>query len=213
MRARIRAGDPHAFEELFNEHSRSVYNHAFRLIGDWVAAEDVVALTFLEAWRLRDKVVEDGGSLRPWLLGVATNVTRNSRRTARRHQAVLDRMPREQVVPDFADVLVGQIDDTRTIAQVRVLLGKLRRHEREVIALCVWAGLDSAAAAEALGVPVGTVRSRLSRARAKLRRLAERAEAPSPGPPAPAPADRTGDARYRKTTREHVALRTRKEAR
>ncbi|MET7298553.1 RNA polymerase sigma factor [Embleya sp. NPDC005575] len=212
MRARIRAGDPRAFEELFVEHSGSVYNHAFRLIGDWAAAEDVVALTFLEAWQLRGRVAEDGGSLRPWLLGVATNVTHNSRRTTRRHQAVLAKMPREQVVPDFADLLVERIDDTRTIARVQSLLGELRRHERDVIALCVWAGLDSAAAAEALGIPVGTVRSRLSRARAKLRRLAEREQPPSAE--ARVPFDHAGEPRRPETVaRIHAPLRTRKEAR
>ncbi|WP_425527923.1 RNA polymerase sigma factor [Yinghuangia seranimata] len=209
LRARVKAGDPRAFEELFTDHAKSVYNHAFRMTGDWTAAEDIVALTFLEAWRLRGRVDDDGDSLRPWLLGIATNTTRNSRRTARRHQAVLDKMPREQVVPDFADELVGQIDDTETIARVRVMLGKLRRAEREVFALCVWAGLDSAAAAEALGIPVGTVRSRLSRARAKLKKQLD-AERPRTGP-------RTADASYALPAPDGpgkpYALRARKESR
>jgi DNA-directed RNA polymerase specialized sigma24 family protein len=56
LRARVHAGDPDAFRELFDEHVRSVYNHAFRLTGNWSTAEDVVSLTFLEAWRLRDRV-------------------------------------------------------------------------------------------------------------------------------------------------------------
>ncbi|MFE5324845.1 RNA polymerase sigma factor [Embleya sp. NPDC056575] len=221
MRSRIRAGDPYAFEELFAEHSKSVYNHGFRMTGDWAAAEDVMALTFLEAWRLRADVAAEGGSLRPWLLGVATNVVRNQRRTARRHQAVLDRVPREQAVPDFADTLVGRIDDTRTIARIRTMLGTLRRQEREVVALCVFSGLDSAAAAEALGIPVGTVRSRLSRARAKLKRLADREEGapegadralPTPVPaPAPAPAQRVDAAR--RPGRLPVGRPIRKEAR
>ncbi|MEU2631255.1 sigma-70 region 4 domain-containing protein, partial [Kitasatospora sp. NPDC007106] len=59
------------------------------------------------------------------------------------------------------------------LAATRRALAGLRRGEREVFALCVWSGLDYAAAAEALGVPVGTVRSRLSRARTRLRGLAE----------------------------------------
>ena len=86
MRRRIRAGDPDAFRELFDEYVRSVYNHAFRLTGNWSVAEDVVSLTFLEAWRLRDRVdvSVESGSLRPWLLGIATNVARNVRRAARR---------------------------------------------------------------------------------------------------------------------------------
>ncbi|MEU0569698.1 RNA polymerase sigma factor [Nonomuraea sp. NPDC005983] len=82
MRARIRDGDTAAFEELFGDYAKAVYNHAFRLTGNWSAAEDVMALTFLEAWRLRGRVDAVGGSLRPWLLGIATNVARNARRAS-----------------------------------------------------------------------------------------------------------------------------------
>ncbi len=171
LRARVRAGDPDAFGVLFDEHARTVYNHAFRLTGNWSAAEEVVSLTFLEAWRLRATVQPAGESLRPWLLGITVNVTRNAARAARRHQAAMRRLPLAPEVPDFADDLAGRIDDAAQLQAVRRSLGKLRRGEREVIALCVWSGLGYAEAAEALGVPVGTVRSRLSRARAKLQRL------------------------------------------
>ncbi|MFE7995489.1 RNA polymerase sigma factor, partial [Streptomyces shenzhenensis] len=77
LRTRIRAGDPDAFAALFDAYARTVYNHAFRLTADWSVAEDVMSATFLEAWRLREKVDAEGGSLRPWLLGVTTNVARN----------------------------------------------------------------------------------------------------------------------------------------
>ncbi|MFF3376025.1 RNA polymerase sigma factor [Streptomyces sp. NPDC002680] len=179
LRKRIRAGDHDAFGELFDAYARSVYNHAFRLTGDWSAAEDVVSLTFLDAWRLRAKVDEEGGSLRPWLLGVATNVTRNTRRAARRHAAAVARLPRDEVERDFADEVAGRLDDTDQLALVRTALALLRRPEREVLALCVWSGLDYPAAAEALGVPVGTVRSRLSRARTKLAKHVKNLEPPT----------------------------------
>ncbi|MFF7264925.1 RNA polymerase sigma factor [Streptomyces sp. NPDC008159] len=168
LRARIRDGDAEAFGEVFDAYARSVYNHAFRLTGDWSTAEDIVSLTFLEAWRLRDRLDAEGGSPRPWLLGIATNVARNSRRTARRHAAAVARLPRPESVRDFADDVAGKLDDTAYLRAVRTAVDRLRRPEREVLALCAWGGLDYAAAAEALGVPVGTVRSRLSRARAKL---------------------------------------------
>jgi RNA polymerase sigma factor (sigma-70 family) len=168
LRKRIRAGDHDAFGELFDAYARSVYNHAYRLTGEWTVAEEVVSLTFLDAWRLRGKLDEDGGSPRPWLLGIATNVTRNTRRAARRHAAAVARLPRDEAVRDFADEVAGRVDDAARLDLVRTALAKLRRAEREVLALCVWGGLDYAAAAEALGVPVGTVRSRLSRARTKL---------------------------------------------
>jgi RNA polymerase sigma factor (sigma-70 family) len=171
LRVRVRAGDPEAFREVFVDQARSVYNHAFRLTGTWSTAEDVVSLTFLEAWRLRGRVDDGDGSLRPWLLGIATNVARNVGRAARRHDAALARLPRAEPAPDFAEEVSARIDDRDRLARVTVALAALRTSEREVLALCVWAGLDYVEAATALGVRVGTVRSRLSRARARLARL------------------------------------------
>lgn len=172
LRARVRAGEPAAFSLLFDEYARAVYNLTFRLTGNWSIAEEAVSLTFLEAWRRRASVEPEGGSLRPWLLGIAINVNRNMSRAARRHQAAVSRLAPPPPVPDFADDLAGQLDDARQLSRVLAAVGRLRGDEREVIALCVWSGLDYAAAAQALGVPTGTVRSRLSRARRKLRRLA-----------------------------------------
>ena len=176
LRTRLRAGDPNAYGELFDAYNRAVYNHAFRLTGNWSTAEDVMALTFLEAWRLRTRIDAEGGSLRPWLLGVATNTARNLNRSARRHRETLARLPQSEAVqPDFADETDGRLDDARRIAAVNAALRKLRRSEREVLALCVWSELGYSEAAEALGLPVGTVRSRLSRARTRLRRLSDQA--------------------------------------
>ena len=171
LRARLRAGDPDAFGLLFDEYARAVYNLGFRLTANWSAAEEVVSLTFLEAWRLRGGIDSGGEPLRPWLLGIAVNVSRNLARASRRHQAALSRLQAPSPVPDFADELAGRLDDTAQLREVGKALGALHRGEREVIALCVWSELDYAAAARALGVPVGTVRSRLSRARRKLRKL------------------------------------------
>jgi RNA polymerase sigma factor (sigma-70 family) len=172
LRARVRTGDRDAFGLLFERHARAVYNHAFRLTGNWSAAEEVVSLTFLEAWRLRHTVRPDGGSLLPWLLGIALNVSRNAARATRRHQAAMGRVAPACEVPDFADELADRIDDAARLDEVRGVVGCLRAAEREVLALCVWSGLNYEEAAEALGIPVGTVRSRLSRARRKLRRSA-----------------------------------------
>ncbi|MDX2564960.1 RNA polymerase sigma factor [Streptomyces sp. TX20-6-3] len=173
MRDRFRAGDPSALGEAYDEHARVLYHYAFRVCGDRAAAEDVVSAAFLEAWRCRGKVHAEGGSLRPWLLGIATNIMRGSAREARRRDAALARMPEPGVLPDFADDVLARMTDGEQIRAARAALGKLRRREREVFTLVVWAGLDYAAAGEALGVPVGTVRSRLSRARERLRKLAE----------------------------------------
>ncbi|WP_285778823.1 RNA polymerase sigma factor [Microtetraspora sp. NBRC 13810] len=187
LRARIRDGDAEAFERLFDDFGRAVYGHAFRLTGDWSAAEDVMALTFLEAWRLRRRIDAEGGSLRPWLLGIATNVARNTRRAARRHDDALARLPRPAPVADFAEEVAGRVDDARTLAAVRRAYGSLRRAEQEVFALVVWSGLGYAEAAVALGVSVGTIRSRLSRARRRLALFAAERE------PLPPPRQERGD--------------------
>ncbi|MCD0486084.1 RNA polymerase sigma factor [Streptacidiphilus sp. ASG 303] len=163
-------GDRRAFAALFDEHARTVHAHAARATGDGNTADDVVSLTFLEAWRLRDRLRGDVVNPRAWLLGIATNVLRNTARAARRHRAAMSRLPPREPVPDFADEVVGRIADAATAAAAVAALGRLRRSEREVFTLVVWSGLGYAEAAQALGIPVGTVRSRLSRARDRLRR-------------------------------------------
>jgi RNA polymerase sigma factor (sigma-70 family) len=172
LRAWLRSGDPEAFGRIFDEHARAVHRYAVRATGNWAVAEDIVSLTFLEAWRLREKVRPEGGELLPWLLGIATNVLRNTARAGRRHQAALSRVPPRDALPDFADEVVGRMEDADRLAAAQRALRRLPRGEREVFTLCVWAGLGYAAAAEALGVPIGTIRSRLSRARRRLRALA-----------------------------------------
>ncbi|MFI9212401.1 sigma-70 family RNA polymerase sigma factor [Streptomyces sp. NPDC053253] len=201
MRDRFRAGDPAALGEAYDEHARVLYHYAFRVCGDRAAAEDVVSATFLEAWRCRGKVHADGGTLRPWLLGIATNIMRGAAREARRRDAALARLPERGVLPDFADEVLARMTDGEQVRAARAALAKLRRREREVFTLVVWAGLDYAAAGEALGIPVGTVRSRLSRARERLRKLADaelralrrqqRSAVPRGGGPAERPAGRS----------------------
>lgn len=175
MRTRIRAGDPDAFAELYDQCARSVYNHAFRLTADWSVAEDVMSATFMEAWRRRASIEADGGSLRPWLLGIATNVARSHYRSNRRYRAAAGAAAAAGAgeVADHAEETAGRVDDRRRIAATLTALGSLKRPEREVLVLCLWEGLEYADAARALGIPVGTVRSRLSRARGRLRKLAE----------------------------------------
>ncbi|MEU4777326.1 RNA polymerase sigma factor [Micromonospora sp. NPDC023633] len=132
-----------------------------------------MSLTFLEAWRIRESLHLDGDGLRPWLLGIATNVLRNRRRAARRHREALRRLPVRDTVPDFADEVADRMYDAHQVAAAMAALRSLGRADQEVFLLCVWSQLDYAAAAEALSVPVGTVRSRLPRARTRLRALAQ----------------------------------------
>ncbi|NGO07050.1 RNA polymerase sigma factor [Streptomyces sp. HC44] len=132
LRARIRAGDPQAFAELFGAHARAVYSHAARLTGDRGIAEDVVSLTFLEAWRLREKLrpdapePEEGDGLRPWLYGIATNVLRNTRRAA---QYVYVRTQGSQKIMELGTQIFRRSDWTAVdgkrsgLARITVLSG------------------------------------------------------------------------------------------
>jgi RNA polymerase sigma-70 factor (ECF subfamily) len=114
-------------------------------------------------------VRREDAPLRPFVLGVGLNVLRNQSRSARRHRAALARLPACEHLPDFADEVVERIADAEQVAAARTALDALNRAERDVVLLCGWSELNSAAAAEILGVAPGTVRSRLSRARARLR--------------------------------------------
>lgn len=165
-------GDPSAFAALFERHINAVYTHCFRRTGSWSAAEDLASVVFLEAWRRRREVSLSGESILPWLLAVANNVVRNRDRSLRRHRRLLAKLPAAVVTPDPAEEAVSRVDDERAMRRVLDVFTRLLPDEQDVLALCVWAGLSYSDAAVALGVPVGTVRSRLSRARDHLRRLA-----------------------------------------
>ncbi|HEX6662734.1 MAG TPA: sigma factor, partial [Gaiellaceae bacterium] len=96
-----------------------MYNFCFRRTGDWAQAEELTAIVFLEAWRRRMQVELERSDALPWLLGVATNVIRNLRRSQRRHRAAIERLPRERVA-DFAVDVDERLDDER---QMRAALG------------------------------------------------------------------------------------------
>ena len=103
--------------------------------------------------------------------GIATNVIRNQRRSERRFAAALRRMPEPPPEANFTDRADERLDDETQMRRALDLLAQLPGHEREVFALCAWMELSYEDAAFALGVPLGTVRSRLSRARRRLREL------------------------------------------
>jgi RNA polymerase sigma factor (sigma-70 family) len=171
-------GDTGAFALLFERHAKAIYNYCFRRVGDCSAAEDLLSVVFLEAWRRRDKQLPPGKVL-PWLYGIATNVVRNRRRSERRYRAALARVPAAEPAADFAEEAVDRVDDERQLRRALALLARLPRRQQDVFVLCAWSGLSYEDAAFALRVPVSTVRSRLARARAALQEL-DRAEGHGP---------------------------------
>jgi RNA polymerase sigma factor (sigma-70 family) len=163
-------GDQRAFSELYERHARTIYNYLFRRLADWSEAEDLTAVVFLEAFRRRSEVVVVEGKLLPWLYGIATNVLRNRRRALWRHRRLLAQLasePAEAVTPDVAT----RAEASGQMRSVLQRIAGLPHQQQDVVALCVWSGLSYQETAVALGVPIGTVRSRLARARAALAEL------------------------------------------
>lgn len=179
----LRAGhhDGAAFGELFERHSNDVYNHCFRRTGSWTVAQDLTSVVFLQAWRRRKEVRLHGDSILPWLLAVANNAARNSDRSIRRYSRLLGKLPGPELSPDFETAVDERIDDERSMKMILDHLNSLRVEDREIIALCDWSKLSYAQAAVALNLPIGTVRSRLSRARNHLRVLLDQGSS-SPEP-------------------------------
>lgn len=163
--------DPSAFGELFERHADAVYNHCFRRTGSWSTAEDLTSAVFLDAWRRRREVTLTTESVLPWLLAVANNDVRNQQRALWRRRRLVAKLPAAVVQPDPADETAERVDDERAMQRILRVFRKLTPDEQDALALCVWAELSYADAAVALGVPVGTVRSRLARARQQLKRL------------------------------------------
>jgi RNA polymerase sigma-70 factor (ECF subfamily) len=161
-------GAGEAFGRIFDRHRDRVYRHVVRLVPVMADADDAVAITFLEAWRRRADARLVEGSLLPWLLVTATKVTQNLSRSARRHRALLAKLPVDDHAHDHAEL----VDDGPASAALR----ELPLADRHVITLCVLEGLTDREAALVLELPVGTVKSRLSRAK---RRLAARVDPPS----------------------------------
>jgi RNA polymerase sigma-70 factor, ECF subfamily len=159
-------GDQQAFSELYERHARAIYNYLFRRLADWSEAEDLTAVVFLEAYRRRRDVVVFEGKLLPWLYGIATNVLRNRRRALWRHRDLIAQLADQpaRAAPDAS----ARAEAAEQMRAVLKRVATLPRRQQDAIALCLWSGLSYEEAAVALGVPVGTVRSRLSRARTAL---------------------------------------------
>ncbi|MDX2599178.1 sigma-70 family RNA polymerase sigma factor [Streptomyces caniscabiei] len=161
--------EPELFAVLYDRHADAVHRYAARRLGP-EAAEDLMAETFAIAFQRRHTYDLERLDARPWLFGVATNLLGRHRRAEARRFRALARLPEpvehEEPVADRAVARAGATGVRRELAAA--LAGLSARH-RDVVLLVAWAGLDYEEAAQALGVPVGTIRSRLNRARGRLR--------------------------------------------
>ncbi len=159
---------PEVFAALYDRHASAIHRFVVRRLGD-EAADDVVADTFLTAFQRRERYQLERPDARPWLYGIATRlIGRQRRREVRLWRAIAKSGPD----PHSDGGLVG-IDD-RLAAQdlqreLAAALAGLSAGDRDVLLLFAWADLSYEEIACAVEIPVGTVRSRLSRARRQLR--------------------------------------------
>ncbi|MBB5804456.1 RNA polymerase sigma-70 factor (ECF subfamily) [Saccharothrix ecbatanensis] len=167
-------GDKAAFATLFDRHAEAVWNHAYRLTASWSLAEDLTSATFLAAWRRRADITLVRDSALPWLYTVAGNLARTEFRRLGRFRRALRRVVDDDVAPDHAERVIAAVDDDRALRRVLAVVGSLPKAEREAVELCLLGELSTAEAAEVLGVAEVSVRSRISRARARLRAVEER---------------------------------------
>ncbi|WP_283139136.1 RNA polymerase sigma factor [Rhizohabitans arisaemae] len=160
--------EPETFAEIFDRHAPQLHRYAARRLGP-DSAEDVVSETFLSAFQHRHKYHLDHTDARPWLYGIASNVIgKRRRREIARYRAYV----RSGVHP--AEITGGLVEDNLTTLAVNkplvTALAGLKQGDRDVLLLVAWAELTYEEVAGALGIPLGTVRSRLNRARTKVRR-------------------------------------------
>ena len=166
---------PDAFHELFDRHFKVVHRYLARRVGR-DRADDLASQTFTVAFTRRATFRTDATDARPWLLGIATNLLMNERRAEQRSLETVDRIQAQPLAP-VAELAVSWLDH-----DVEAALRELDPDQRDVLLLFAWGELSYEEIAWALAIPVGTVRSRMSRARSYLRRRLEPSVQPEEDP-------------------------------
>ena len=160
--------EPEAFAALYDRHAAPIHRFAGRRLGDQLA-DDVVGETFLAAFRRRKRYDLRRGDARPWLYGIAANVIGKHRRAEVRMLRAFARTGADPVAAGHADLVDSRVCAAAVQRDLAAALAGLTAGDRDVLLLVAWADLSYGETAAALGIPVGTVRSRLHRARRKVR--------------------------------------------
>ncbi len=172
-------GSRRAFEELVHRYEQELYSYLRRYLNDATMAEDVFQATFLQL-HLKADQFEEGRKVRPWLYTIATNQAIDAQRRNRRHKMVsLDRRGHHEAGRDDVGSLVelltsrepgvaANLEGEERRAWVRKAIEQLPEALREAVLLVYYQGLKYREAADVLGIPVGTVKSRMHAAILKL---------------------------------------------
>ena len=165
--------EPEEFTELFRRHAPHIQRYVTRRLGSGVlnasGADDIVAETFLLAFRQRDRYDPSQADARPWPYGICTNLIGRHRRAEIRQYRAFARTGGVSVTESFTDRVDDRVSAANDSPLLAAALAGMSAKLRDPLLLAAWGGLSYEEIAVALGVPVGTVRSRLSRARSKLR--------------------------------------------
>ncbi len=159
--------EPDAFGTLFDRHARELHRFLARRLGD--LADDLLGELFVTAFERRHRYRAELPDARPWLYGIAANLVRRHHRAEATRYRALGRTPLTLVSPDGAPEAVALADAEALRPRLAAALATLKPADRDVLLMLAWGQLDQAEVATARGIPLGTVRSRLHRARQQLR--------------------------------------------
>ncbi|TML43978.1 MAG: RNA polymerase sigma factor [Actinobacteria bacterium] len=164
-------GDPRRFAALFDRHAGVLFRFLIRRVGR-DTADELLGETFRIAFERRSTFDGRQPSARPWLYGIATNLVARHRRTEARRLRATARLAGAATADSPADVVAAAVDAREVWPAVMAGIAELPDGERDALLLYVWEEMSYEEVALALEIPVGTVRSRLNRARGRLRELA-----------------------------------------
>ncbi|NEA31279.1 RNA polymerase sigma factor [Streptomyces sp. SID13031] len=168
----IQVGEaPDDFAHLFDRHAVTIHRYLARRLGS-TEADDLLGQTFLIAFERKHQYVGSAAGVQAWLYGIATNLIHRRRRDeVRQYRAYTRSEPAgfDQHDDPLATEVAARVDAASASRVLTGVLANLRQAERDVLLLYAWEDLSYAEIAEALNLPIGTVRSRLHRARRALR--------------------------------------------
>jgi RNA polymerase sigma factor (sigma-70 family) len=165
--------DPHAFAGLFDRHYDVIAGWLRRRV-EHALADELASETFLQAFAARARYDAARADARPWLFGIAANLLRRHRRAEERRWRAYARAATRAVDEADLGAVDARLDAGAAASALATALASLGPGERDVLLLYAWAELSYEQIADALALPIGTVRSRLHRARGVARELIER---------------------------------------
>lgn len=161
--------DAEAFAPVFDRHARAIHRYLSRRVGTDIA-DDLTGETFLVAFDRREKYDTTYADALPWLYGIATKLLGRHRRRESGYWRAWARTGTDPVQECHADAVSRQVTAQNAAREIAGSLAALPAAQRDVLLLVAWQELEYEEVARALGIPIGTVRSRLHRARTRLKK-------------------------------------------